>query len=67
MRVTHRCYQRPPGLGLEESGRNEEQLIGKHFREVAQRGIPDKFGTDMRKEAADYAHQDYMQYVRSKR
>ena len=45
-------------------GKSEDQVVGKHFREVAQRAIPDKFGTDLRRQAADFAYQDYNSYMK---
>lgn len=42
----------------------EEAAIGKHFLEVVHKGAPDKLGTEMKREAAEYAHQDYMSYFR---
>lgn len=45
-------------------GKSEDQVVGKYFREVAQKAVPDKFGTDLRKQAADYAYQDFNSYMK---
>ena len=49
---------------IELGGRNEDRLIGTHFREVALKTLPDKFGTDLKKQAADFAYQDYQAFMK---
>lgn len=38
---------------------SEDAAIGKHFREVILKSLPDRLGTQFRKEAGDLAYSDY--------
>lgn len=44
----------------------EDAALGKHFKEVAQRAVPDKLGTVLRKQAAELAHEDYNELMKRK-
>lgn len=44
----------------------EDAALGKYFKDVAQRAVPDKLGTALRKQAAELAHEDYNELMKRK-
>lgn len=47
-----------------KKGWGDEAAIGRHYRDVAQKEIPDRFGTELKKDAADMAYKDYNDLIR---
>lgn len=46
---------------------NEDVAIGRHFKETAQRNVPDVVGNRLRKQAGEMSHEDYNSLMRPSR